>query len=317
MTNSIRPLSLSLLITFSIATIACTYTNYSNTYNSKEQVENITLTSMKTQNNSANTKYLQARENFSTHLIHQGKSPQGYSELKSTNHMKVVEYPSDGRMLKGLLETSNIVDNEKKPVLIFLHGGFALGESDIYDTKPFLDKGFVVFAPSYRGENGNDGNYELMLGEVDDAKSAVEWIAKQSFTDTNNIYVFGHSIGGAMALQLAFFSDLPIKHSGSSAGLYHPNSLFELNAPFIPDSGNSNNVDPQEFTFRIPLLNLDAMARKHIMYIGSKDYYDEEAEMVKVFYPRKKTLLTLEEVEGDHFSSLVIAMNAFIEKIGY
>ncbi len=258
-------------------------------------------------NYQANQNWLKARNQFQTKLITKEKAPQLYNELVPSDTIKVVNYPSGNLQLKGLLETSNIKKGKKSPVLVYLHGGFSLGMSDMYDTQPFLDKGFVVFTPSYRGENGNEGNYELFMGEVDDAKSAVEWIAKQPFTDTDNIYVFGHSVGGGISLQLSFFPNLPIKQAGSSSGLYKADISEDWEIPF-----DLKNKD--EWKFRLPLLNLDKMARKHIMYIGSEDYYFLEFLNIQKRYPKQKLLLEVKEVEGNHGSSLPVAMKAFLKE---
>ncbi len=288
MKNIILNIGLVLLIT------SCGYVK--NNVNNTNQV-----------NYQVNQNYLKARNQFQTKLITKIKAPQEYSKLIPTDTIKVVHYPSGNLQLKGLLETSNIKQGKKSPVLVYLHGGFSLGMSDMYDTQPFIDNGFVVFTPTYRGENGNDGNYELFMGEVDDAKSAVEWIAKQPFTDTDNIYVFGHSVGGGLSLQLSFFPNLPIKQAGSSSGLYKADIIEDWEIPF-----DLKNKD--ELKFRLPLLNLDKMARKHVMYIGSEDYYFLEFLDIQKRYPKNKLLLEMKEVKGNHGTSLPVAMKAFLKE---
>lgn len=255
---------------------------------------------------SANQTYIKARNQFKTHLIYKVKAPQSYEELTSSGKIEVVNYPSGSYLLKGLLDKSNIKKSKKSPVLVYLHGGFSLTQSDIEDTKPFIDKGFVVFAPSYRGENDNDGNFEMFMGEVEDAKSAVKWIAKQPYTDTKNIYVFGHSIGGAMSLHLAFFPELPIKQSGSSAGLYAVSDLKPWGEPF-------DITDNNEYKFRVPLLNLDKMAKNHVIYMGLKDRHQMNILSNNENYLEHQKMLDIKIVKGDHGSSLTNAMNAFIK----
>jgi hypothetical protein len=49
--------------------------------------------------------------------------------------------------------------------------GTSLGNGDLHDVQPFIDAGWTVLAPTYRGENGNPGTIELWLGEVQDAAS--------------------------------------------------------------------------------------------------------------------------------------------------
>jgi acetyl esterase/lipase len=170
--------------------------------------------------------YTNQWETFETELILKEKSFQNYGDfIDIKNDFKLVNYPSKGMQLKALLNTKHIDSSKKKPVIVYLHGGFALSYNQEENTKAFTDKGYIVFAPSYRGENGNPGNFELFMGEVEDAKAAINWIANQPYVDKDRIYVFGWSVGGGIALNLAFHDDLPIKLSASSAGLYDLNLI--------------------------------------------------------------------------------------------
>ncbi len=125
------------------------------------------------------TEYLEHKASFKTQLTKRTPAPQIFEPLTDDKDIKLVEYISDTLNLKGLLSTINIDSTKRKPVLVYLHGGFALGKGDLSDCEPFQKAGFIVFAPAYRGENGNPGYFELFLGEVDDAKAAINWVAKQ------------------------------------------------------------------------------------------------------------------------------------------
>ena len=83
-------------------------------------------------------------------------------------------YTSDGRKLKGWLFRPAPAAGGNPPVLVYFHGGFAFGADDFEACKPFADAGFVVFTPMLRGENGNPGDFEMYMGEVDDARAAAE-----------------------------------------------------------------------------------------------------------------------------------------------
>src|SRR5262249_44512173 len=101
------------------------------------------------------------------------------------------EYESAGRKLKAWVHSPK--GSGPRPALVYLHGGFAFGNDDMEECQPFVAAGFVVMCPSFRGENGNAGNFEMMFGEVDDAAAAVRWLAAQKTVDPKRIYVFGHS----------------------------------------------------------------------------------------------------------------------------
>ena len=208
--------------------------------------------------------YIERWENFETKLIKKEKSFQEYGEFEpKRGNIQAVIFESGSFELKGLLNTTNIDTLIKKPVIIYLHGGFALSYEEMEVTKPFTDAGYIVFAPTYRGENGNPGYFELFMGEVRDAKAAINWISSQRYTDKNNIYIFGWSVGGGISLNLSLHADIPVKLSGSSAGVYD----YGLIKSWATE--DDMIVFPYEYTnkeenyYRLPIYNLQNMVRSH------------------------------------------------------
>ncbi len=261
-----------------------------------------------------NSKYLKIRKDFTSNLLKKGKAPQDYTPIKPVEgSIKLIQYPSGGYLLQGLIDTTNIDPNKRKPVIVYLHGGFALSASDVEDCKPFTDAGYIIFAPSYRGENGNDGNFEFFLGEVDDAQASIAWLSRQLYIDSTNIFVFGHSIGGGMSLLLSMYPNLPIKKAASSAGLYYSAAIkqWEKEDGIIPFD-LKNDV---ELYVRLPTYSLEYLQRKHLMYIGTDDDFAIHKDIYDERYPNANTLFDIREVPGNHFTSLPIAMKKFIEEI--
>lgn len=255
---------------------------------------------------------------FKTDLTKEMKSPQYYEDFESEkDNIKLVEYLSGESKLKGLINTTNIEEGKKKPAIVYLHGGFALGYSDVTDCQAFTDAGYIVFAPSYRGENGNDGNYELLMGEIDDAKAAIKWLQKQPYIDADKISVFGHSIGGSMALSISLHSDINIYKCGGSSGAY-PYQLFEYWAVNETVEVPFDYNDDKEVIMRLPLMHLEHMVRPHHLYLGVDDGHDDIIkENIEPLYPKYKeeTKLKIYPVEGDHFTSLAPAMNLFLKEL--
>jgi hypothetical protein len=252
--------------------------------------------------------YLNEKKKFQTKLIKKGKAPQVYDNLESSNTVIKVEYPSNNLKLKALILKKNIDSSKRKPVLVFLHGGFALGEQDLLDCDVFTKQGYIVFAPSYRGENGNDGFFELFFGEVDDAKASIKWIAKQPYVDSTKIYVFGHSIGGGISSLLSLEKNIPIAKSGSSGGLYDQN--FYGWDDIIP----YDKQNPAEGKMRVLIDNLNSMQIEHYAFIGIEDesLYAQKKEFDLI---SKNTKLKISYIDGDHFTSLEPAMKKFIQII--
>jgi len=253
---------------------------------------------------------------FETKLTKRTKSFQSYEQFEpKLGDIQLVTFRSDSLELQGLLNTKNIDSLVKKPVIVYFHGGFALSYEAMERTKAFTDAGYIVFAPSYRGENGNSGYFELFMGEVKDAKAAINWISKQQFTDADNIYVFGWSVGGGIALNLALHDDTPVKLGGSNAGIY---DLELINSWATEDDYivfPYDHNDELENYFRLPLYNLENMARPHFTYVGEEDDFDLIRAEYDSLYPEGNTKLKLTKVKGDHVSSLSIAIDKFIREI--
>ena len=138
-----------------------------------------------------------ARKGFITQLWAHSPAPQPYQNTKPPTGVREVEFVSGNLKLKGWL-SADANDGKKRPAVVFLHGGWAFGDSDWKDAEPFVKAGFVLFMPMLRGENGNPGSYESFLGEVDDAVAAGRFIASQPGIDSGKVFVAGHSVGGVL-----------------------------------------------------------------------------------------------------------------------
>ena len=118
--------------------------------------------------------YLDRLAALSAHpnLIRKGPSPQPYKLSSPPVGVEEVTYPSGSLSLKAWVAyPTGASRNGKVPGVVFFHGGFAFGAGDFEDARPFLDAGFAVMTPMLRGEDGNPGNFEMLLGEVADASS--------------------------------------------------------------------------------------------------------------------------------------------------
>jgi acetyl esterase/lipase len=260
--------------------------------------------------------YLDDWKKFETKLIRKEKSFQEYKEFElKKGDIQYVTYKSGNIKLKGLLNTKNIDSLKKKPVIVYFHGGFALSYKEMERTKLFTDAGYIVFAPSYRGENGNPGYFELFMGEVKDGKAAINWISNQKFVDKDNIYIFGWSVGGGISLNLSLHKDIPVKLGGSSAGIYDYDLIKSWATEDEMIKFPYDYTNQEENYFRLPLYNLHNMARSHIVYIGKEDDFDFIKNIIDSLYPKNDTKMKLIQLEGGHVSSLNNAMEKFLLEI--
>jgi dienelactone hydrolase len=253
--------------------------------------------------------YLKARKGHVTKLLKKGPSPQEFEPAQPPEGVKEIKYPSGKLELKAWYSVPP--GKGKHPAVAFFHAGFAFDKSDWEAAAPLLKAGFVLMTPMLRGENGNPGDFELLHGEVDDARAAIAWLAKQPDVDRSKVYAFGHSSGGGIAALLSLFPDCGAKLTGASGGLYDEGicDAWEEYVRFDPK-------DPLERRLRVLAPNVAQIKVPHIAYLGKKDIgFKENAEIAEKDAKEAKAPLKVVWLEGDHSTSLGPAMAAFIEEI--
>jgi acetyl esterase/lipase len=252
--------------------------------------------------------FQQWREGFQTNLVERGPAPQEYELEPPPPDVEQVFYTSESLTLKAwVYRPPNVAG--LRPALVFFHGGFAFGSGDLESCQPFMDEGFVVMAPMLRGENGNPGSFELFLGEIDDARAACQWLAKQPYVDAKRIYTFGHSVGGGVSAMLSLLDDVPIQHGGSSGGLY--DHLTFLGWSDIAPFENT----PAERTVRLLVGNTQHMRRRHYGYIGTEDDGFELSAQKLQSEAKAGGLLTVERIPGDHFTSFDASLLRYLQVV--
>ncbi|MEJ8554780.1 alpha/beta hydrolase fold domain-containing protein [Tepidibacter sp. Z1-5] len=112
----------------------------------------------------------------------------------------------DGQELKLDIYMANVLDDEKRPAIVYVHGGFwAFGnkKSEIPYFKDLINilnnKGFTFVSIDYRLTNKNTKFPE----PVKDVKDAIRWLRKNAVSyniDENKIGICGNSAGGHLAL---------------------------------------------------------------------------------------------------------------------
>jgi len=123
----------------------------------------------------------------------------------------VVEYPSDGLRVTGLLWVP--YGEGPFPVILVLHGYIdpavyyrgldsrALGDS-------YAVAGYAVLMPDYRGYAGGPGSPNpLRIPYVIDVLNAIESLDTLDVLDEDRVGVVGHSMGGGIATYLMVLSD--------------------------------------------------------------------------------------------------------------
>ena len=191
--------------------------------------------------------YQQARRQFEAKLIRHAPSPQNAASPVVPDDAREIDYQSGELRLHAWVSKSE--GKEKRPAVLYLHGGFAMSAEDWKQTQPFRDAGYVVLTPMLRGENSQKGDFSYFYHEVDDAVAAAELLASQPNVDANRIFVAGHSVGGTLSLLTAMASGR-FRAAVSLSAAPDQVTVCETHSPsFVPFDKN----DVREAQIRSPL----------------------------------------------------------------
>ena len=118
-------------------------------------------------------------------------------EWRTSAPTAVTATTEDGLVLSGYYWAPRTSD---RPLIVYFQGNSANQLVAAGNAEPFASKGAGVLVASYRGYGGNPGT----PSEAGLARDADAWIAKaREFQPKAPPYLFGHSLGGAVALSAA------------------------------------------------------------------------------------------------------------------
>lgn len=87
-------------------------------------------------------------------------------------------------------------------VILYLHGNDGNLSTSVSETALLRELGFPVLAVDYRGYGESTGRFPTEASVYEDAEAALAELLNGQ-TDPRNIYVYGHSLGAAIAIELA------------------------------------------------------------------------------------------------------------------
>jgi pimeloyl-ACP methyl ester carboxylesterase len=131
-------------------------------------------------------------------------TPEALAEAARANDMESVwiEHRSaaSGRAIRlHALWAEN--DDPAAPVMLYLHGARRDVGRGGYRVREMRELGFSVLAVDYRGFGNSTDELPSEAGVVEDGAAAWRWLAVHRPGHAR--YLFGHSLGGAIAVQLA------------------------------------------------------------------------------------------------------------------
>ncbi len=249
--------------------------------------------------NHPSSDFVRFRQRAGTHLLHVGSAPDLYKDPATHEGVRLTRYPSGGNELKAwqLAPSHNqLWTAEGYPAVVYVHDGTSLSEEEVAQARLFSEAGFAVFAPAFRGENGNPGVHELLYGELDDLVAATKYASELPHVDERRVAIWGHGLGGMLSALASLVPKLGVHYTGSSAGL-RPTSAFEvLQKPFEDTA--------QERSLRLFGPNIQHMRSPHWACVAEEDLaVDSEAAGLREMALELHVPLHVERVAGNRASS--------------
>jgi pimeloyl-ACP methyl ester carboxylesterase len=97
-------------------------------------------------------------------------------------------------------------------VVLYLHGNDGNVSTSMGDIAPLRELGYAVFLPDYRGYGESEGSFPSEKTVYEDAEAAWIYLIDQRGISPAHLYIYGHSLGGAIGIELAL-------HHPEAAGL--------------------------------------------------------------------------------------------------
>ena len=112
-----------------------------------------------------------------------------------------IEFESKVSGQPARLHVQVIGDTAERPVLLYLHGARWNLDGSAWRIDRMRELGFTVVGVDYRGFGRSSAESPSEEKAYEDARAAWDWIAAR--WPQRQRYVFGHSLGGAIAIDLA------------------------------------------------------------------------------------------------------------------
>ena len=211
--------------------------------------------------------YAQERAKFQTHLTRTGPAPQDYSPIVPPAGVREISFRSGALTLKAWVSAAP-ANGERRPAVLFLHGGFSFGEDDWEMSQPYRDAGFVVLTPMLRGENGQPGSYAMFFGETDDVLAAADALAALPYVRADRLFLAGHSVGGTLTMLTAMRTGR-FRAAASFSGSPDQMAWGKAQPKLVPFDTN----DAGEFNIRSPINHAGSFLVPTRLYFGSQEAY--------------------------------------------
>ncbi|RIU88534.1 alpha/beta hydrolase family protein [Oceanobacillus picturae] len=208
---------------------------------------------------------------------------------KLTSNREIISWQSsDGLEIEGVLTTPVDFDvNRKYPLLVVIHGGPAWASFPIfsgcfnekYPIEQFVEKGFIVLEPNYRGSSGYGNEFlkanyrKLGIAYYDDVISGVDNLVDKGIADKDRVGVMGWSNGGYIAAFCSTFSNR-FKAISVGGGITNWSTNYvNTDIPYFIRMYLGNNPwdDPEIYAKTSPMTYIKSACTPTLIQHGEKD----------------------------------------------
>ncbi|MGD2023802.1 MAG: alpha/beta fold hydrolase, partial [Desulfobacterales bacterium] len=193
--------------------------------------------------------------------------------------------------------------------LLYFHGSALNIGANITHARRFHQMGFSVMLVSYRGYGKSDGTFPSEAQIYLDAQAAWSYLVEQKGIDPGSIFIYGHSLGAAVAIQLA------VDHPGAG-GLI-------VEAAFTSIADMARRM-PQYRIFPIELIvhqRFESVAKVSrlqvpVLYIHGTDDKLVPHEMSRELYKRTASFKQLIFIRGGgHNNSAAVGGDEYLQAV--
>ena len=124
-------------------------------------------------------------------------------------HSRELAIPGPAGLLEAILESPGAGEIAGAAIICHphpQHGGTMHNKVAHTLARAFLRLGFVALRFNFRGTEGSEGQFDDGIGELDDARAALAWMAQQH--PDRPLWLAGFSFGAAIAVRAAVTAEI-------------------------------------------------------------------------------------------------------------
>jgi pimeloyl-ACP methyl ester carboxylesterase len=196
-----------------------------------------------------------------------------------------------------------------KSTLLYLHGSALNIGANVEHAKRFHGLGFAVLLLSYRGYGRSDGDFPSETKVYQDAEAAWQYLVTKREIAPDDIVIYGHSLGGAVAI------DLAVRHPAASGLIVEATftSIYDMAA-----RDGTYRVFPLDLILTQRFDSLSKVDRLHVpvLYLhGTKDSV-APSDMSRRLYERTRAPKRLQLIlGGGHNNSARVGGPVYLQAV--